>query len=294
MQENSKVVWKILSYTRTFVPDNNPYNMGDIKPDMYKYTDTNKPGHGQTRTLKEWAEMFGIKPDTARVKATRTFGTAYGLTSVLSAEQWAMLYGTKSKQPATRPEKIKRVLNKPVETKESSPVIETQGEKREEKPQPKPREWWQTALLGLLMLAPAAASVQNMYHVTHDIGGDWFAAVCLTAVFSAAPFMFVLSGVKSRATGALVFFMVLYEAFCNVSRIYGGLTGFGKGGFPTRFLGLVTDIFAFGAKYDDTGAFVGYAYQAGTHGTALVLAIIMAILAAGTFYAAYFEINKNQ
>ena len=243
--------------TRTFVPDNNPDKMG---------MDTR-------RTIKEWATLYGKKPDSVRVKATRTFGTAYGQTSVLSAEEWAILYGTGKKEPATRSEKIKRVLNKPVEANESSPVLETQGGK----PQPQTRKGWQTALLALLMLAPAAASVQNMYHVTHDISGDWFAAVCLTAVFSAAPFMFVLSGVKSRATGALVFFMVLYEAFCNVSRIYGGLTGFGKGGFPTRFLGLVTDIF-----------------NAGTHGTALVLSVIMAILAAGTFYAAYSEINKNQ
>ena len=254
---------------RTFVPDNNPDKMGAINTDMDKYTD--KPVHG--RTIKEWADMYGKKPDSVRVKAKRTFGTAYGQKSILSAEQWAMLYGSDKQKPATKPEKIKRVLIKPVEVKESSPVIETQEGTQE----PKTRKWWQTALLALLMLAPAAASVQNMYHVTHDIGGDWFAAVCLTAVFSAAPFMFVLSEVKSRATGALVAFMVLYEAFCNVSRIYGGLTGFGKGGFPTRFLGLVTDIF-----------------NAGTHGTALVLAVIMATLAAGTFYAAYFEINKNQ
>ena len=232
-------------------------------------------GMDTRRTIKEWATLSGKKPDSVRVKATRTFGTAYGQTSILSAEQWAMLYGTEKQKPAQKPEKIKRVLNKPVEANESSPVIETQGAKPQ--PQEETRKWWQTALLALLMLAPAAASVQNMYHVTHDIGGDWFAAVCLTAVFSAAPFMFVLSEVKSRATGALVAFMVAYEAFCNVSRIYGGLTGFGKGGFPTRFLGLVTDIF-----------------NAGTHGTALVLSVIMAILAAGTFYAAYSEITKNK
>ncbi|GAB4486591.1 MAG: hypothetical protein OHK0019_00520 [Saprospiraceae bacterium] len=232
-------------------------------------------GMDTRRTIKEWATLSGKKPDSVRVHATRTLGKAYGQKSVLSAEQWAMLYGTDKQKPAQKPEKIKRVLIKPVEVKESSPVIETQGGKPHTEPQT--RKGWQTALLALLMLAPAAASVQNMYHVTHDIGGDWFAAVCLTAVFSAAPFLFVLSGVKSRATGALVFFMVLYEAFCNVSRIYGGLTGFGKGGFPTRFLGLVTDIF-----------------NAGTHGTALVLSVIMSILAAGTFYAAYFEINKNQ
>ena len=232
-------------------------------------------GMDTRRTIKEWATLYGMKPDSVRVKATRTFGMAYGQTSVLSADQWAMLYGSDKQKPATKPDKIKRVLIKPVEVKESSPVIETQGEKPH--PQEETRKWWQTALLALLMLAPAAASVQNMYHVTHDIGGDWFAAVCLTAVFSAAPFMFVLSEVKSRATGALVAFMVAYEAFCNVSRIYGGLTGFGKGGFPTRFLGLVTDIF-----------------NAGTHGTALVLSVIMAILAAGTFYAAYSEITKNK
>jgi hypothetical protein len=125
------------------------------------------------------------------------------------------------------------------------------------------------------MVVPAAASLQNMHRVTLDIAGHEFAAVLLTGLFSASPFLFVLAGLKNRLTVWLVAVLVLYEAFCNFTRIYGGLTGFGLRGMPTRFLGLVTDVF-----------------NSGTHQTAVVLAVIMSMLAASVFYAAYNELRK--
>lgn len=134
---------------------------------------------------------------------------------------------------------------------------------------------FRAALLFMLMAIPATASVQNMHTVTLDICGHEFAAWLLTGLFSASPFLFVLAGMKNRLTVALVALLIAYEAFANFTRIYGGLTGFGKNGYPTRFLGLVTDIF-----------------NSGTHQTALFLAGIMSLLAASVFYAAYNELRK--
>ena len=134
---------------------------------------------------------------------------------------------------------------------------------------------FRAAILIALMAIPAVASVQNMHTVTLDICGHEFAALLLTGLFSASPFLFVLAGMKNRLTVALVALLIAYEAFANFTRIYGGLTGFGKNGYPTRFLGLVTDIF-----------------NSGTHQTALFLAGIMSLLAASVFYAAYNELRK--
>lgn len=115
-----------------------------------------------------------------------------------------------------------------------------------------------------------------MHTVTLDITGHEFSALLLTGLFSASPFLFVLAGMKNRITVLLVGLLIAYECFCNFTRIYGGLTGFGRSGFPTRFLGLVTDVF-----------------NTGTHGTALALSGIMAGLAAAVFYIAYNELSKK-
>lgn len=129
--------------------------------------------------------------------------------------------------------------------------------------------------LYLLMAIPAGASIQNMYHVSFDIVEQMIAAALFTGLFSAAPFLFVLAGIRAGWTKALVVILIAYECFCNFTRIFGGLTGYERGGNPTRFLGLVTDVF-----------------QSGTHQTGIAVAAIMAAMAALVFYAAFNEIGK--
>ena len=233
----------------------------------------------RTRTIKQWAEMSGTSPDTIRKKASRTFGTSFGILSELSGVQMSELYPDKTGQKGrTMPKankdnrpgqanKEKRVL---LPTPQASANVQAFGHPKKEGSNNA-----RTAVLYTLMLIPAAASLQNMHRVTFDIAGHEFAAVLLTGLFSASPFLFVLAGLKNRLTVALVACLVLYEAFCNFTRIYGGLTGFGLRGMPTRFLGLVTDVF-----------------NSGTHQTAVVLAVIMSLLAASVFYAAYNELRK--
>lgn len=44
------------------------------------------------KTIKQWSDESGVNPDSARKKASRTFGVPVGTTSVLSDVQWFQLY----------------------------------------------------------------------------------------------------------------------------------------------------------------------------------------------------------
>lgn len=44
------------------------------------------------RTVKNWADTSGIKPDTARKKASRILGRLVGQMSVLTPDEWAQVY----------------------------------------------------------------------------------------------------------------------------------------------------------------------------------------------------------
>lgn len=78
------------------------------------------------KTIKQWADSAGVNPDSARKKASRTFGGSYGLTSVLSDFQWEQLYPSKSPGivVSTPKEKSKFVPagGRPAGSKENSPA----------------------------------------------------------------------------------------------------------------------------------------------------------------------------
>lgn len=220
------------------------------------------------RTLRQWADSAGKNPDSvARTFRRKNPGQKVSVNTVMSALEWADILGGQSAVSVpVRTTQKKRVTLTPRPSGNVPAVRE---------PQPAKRQSLRAWLLYTLMVVPAAASLQNMHRVTLDIAGHEFSAALLTGLFSASPFLFVLAGLKNRLTVWLVAVLVLYEAFCNFTRIYGGLTGFGLRGMPTRFLGLVTDVF-----------------NSGTHQTAVVLAVIMSMLAASVFYAAYNELRK--
>lgn len=225
----------------------------------------------RARTLREWADSTGKNADSVTRTYRRRTGNSVSVNTVLSALEWADITGGQVSSPvsvsASKPSKKEKRVTLTPRPSGNVPAVR--------EPQPAKRQSLRAWLLYTLMVVPAAASLQNMHRVTLDIAGHEFAAVLLTGLFSASPFLFVLAGLKNRLTVWLVAVLVLYEAFCNFTRIYGGLTGFGLRGMPTRFLGLVTDVF-----------------NSGTHQTAVVLAVIMSLLAASVFYAAYNELRK--
>jgi hypothetical protein len=65
-----------------------------------------------------------------------------------------------------------------------------------------------------------------------------------------------------------------FETLANVTTIFAGL--FDANGLPLKFLGTVTTIF-----------------NAGTHITAIILAVFAAVLLVGTQLAAIFELQKR-
>lgn len=147
-----------------------------------------------------------------------------------------------------------------------------------EVPRPAPRRAWTVRqyILLLLLLAPTSASVGNMYRITAHIAGNSTDAGLLTSVLACSAIGFVIAGIRSMWAISLAVLLIAFESFCNLTRIYGGLMGVGQTGNPTRFLGLVTDIFG-----------------SGTHQTAIALGAFTAFFIAAVQYAAIFELNKK-
>lgn len=237
-------------------------------------------------TVRRVADILNMRPDTATTRVRRKLGKGFGLDSVLSLEQVREAFGNVvPAEPEVQPEAQPTPQPEP---DQHAPQVEVSQEQDD--------IGWRTELLYLLMAVPAIASVQNIYAVTHDLTDDVWASGLLTVLFTASPFLFVLAGMRSAWTQLLTIALILYEVFANFTRIYGGLTGFGRawkvavtarkwplsneyhiaeGPFCTRFLNLICDIFHTRHDY-----------------TAIVMAAIMAALAASVFYAAYNELKK--
>ena len=152
-----------------------------------------------------------------------------------------------------------------------------------------------TVGLAIILLATMLVSWQNMYAVTGELFQESEAAsFTLTGILCFSPFIFSTFGMAQGHIKALVICLGVFEGFCNVARIFGGLTGFshvhnvfytGKDGVahtvatvtgcPTRFLGLVCDLF-----------------DSGTVCTAKVLAGLLSGLIFWLFYTALFGLKK--
>jgi hypothetical protein len=157
-------------------------------------------------------------------------------------------------------------------------VAATQPTAEDAKPKAaQPAEWPMWAI----MLACTLATVQNMATVTGNVfNGDMWASWTLTALLSAVPFVVSLQKSVSTPAKALVAALVVVEMFCNMTRIYAGLTNFdtpGYMGYPTRFLGMVTDMLG-----------------SGTYPTARVLGASIALIVAGIFAVSFHAINKKK
>lgn len=245
--------------------------------------------NGNQLTLYELAVSAGVNYDTIFRKAKRKFPeTSWGkYTMVPKDVATEILAGTpinlippethtRFRRYITEPSAISIANKKTPVTKNGKPEIaeysHPAGSVEEiAVARPKNKTWVPYGLL----VAPTVASVHNMFVVTRDLSGNWFDAVALTVVLSVSALGFVWYGARTWYTIALALLLIGYEAFCNLTRIYGGLMGVGGTWNPTRFMGLVTDIFG-----------------SGTHYTAIVLGGITALFLAAVQYAAVIEINK--
>ena len=142
---------------------------------------------------------------------------------------------------------------------------------------------WTRCKAGLLviMAGTMVVSWQNMYAVTGELFAERStASLTLTGMLCLSPFVFSLAGMVEGKRKVLVVALGLFEAFCNTSRIYGGLTNFDNPnplhmGCPTRFLGLVCDLLGSGTIY-----------------TAKALSVLLSGLILWLFYTAIFGLKK--
>lgn len=92
------------------------------------------------------------------------------------------------------------------------------------------RNW---LLIGVFSLA-TVASVENMYKVVSTFTTDMVSNVALTGVFAVSGIGFMLAGLRNRATIAIVASLVVFEAICNASSIFGGLYSWENPGIQTN------------------------------------------------------------
>ena len=240
-------------------------------------TQENAPDSSR-KTIAEKCGNDAAAIEAMRKRWSRYIGTAFDRNHVATDAEMSLLYPTgnaRTKKPLKETKAETLDIPKPDILPEIKP--ETQPEAQTETDTKKTeRTNGQKAILIACMAVPAIASLQNMWAVTSDISGHISMSVLLTLLFSAFPFALTLAGATTKAGRLLVGTMIVYEGFCNFIRIYGGLTGFGKDGYPTRFLGIVTEVL-----------------NTGTYGTATVLAAIMALLCGAVFYISYNELLKK-
>ena len=152
-----------------------------------------------------------------------------------------------------------------------------------------------TVGLGIILLATMLVSWQNMYAVTGELFQEnEKASLTLTGILCFSPFIFSMFGMAQGHIKVLVICLGIFEGLCNVARNFGGLTGFSSihkilytaqdgtahtvatgTGCPTRFLGLVCDLFNSGTVY-----------------TAKALAVLLSGLIFWLFYTALFGLKK--
>lgn len=217
-------------------------------------------------TVKQWCETSGVEPDAVRMAFPKIGLSNFAKVRELSSAEISLLesYPFRSRK--------NKVREKPRTEQPDSVVHRARSGAK------KVASKWDSRrlLLLALLIAPTAASVGNMYHITAALTGNHADAVLLTVVLATSAIGFVVAGIRSWWSIALAVLLILFESFCNLTRIYGGLMGVGTTWNPTRFLGLVTDIF-----------------NSGSHGTAVALGAFTAFFIAAVQYAAVFELNRK-
>lgn len=217
---------------------------------------------GQRTTAGQIADNLGIKPDTMSRTVRRKLGTGIGLNSPLSAEQVSVLLGKKT------------VSHEADKIEPKAPPVPKMEIKMPTKKQV--ARWpWRSISFITLMLVPTAASMQNMHDITYQIGHSEIKAILLTIMLSFSALVFTALGVRGWHTMILTGFLIIYEAFCNTAAIYDGLMG-GISGNPTRFCGVVTDIF-----------------NCGSYGAALTLGAFTGLVIAAVQFTALYHLKKS-
>lgn len=239
-------------------------------------------------TPQQVSEETGVKLDTLRKRWKELYSDRpYSMYAELTNAEYSALVGerTRGRKPSTIPaekripeKRTEKTLEKETEAttyifpgRNLSHIAGTEKEKEKEA-MPEKRNKTRRGILIALIIVPTAASVNNMFSVAAELGESDLTAGLFTVLLSLSALGFTLAGVRSALTKALAVFLIAFEAFCNLARIYDHLM---PCGVPARFTGMVTNIF-----------------ETGSHGTAVALALVTSLIIASVQYTAINELNK--
>jgi hypothetical protein len=238
-------------------------------------------------TQSQYAESIGVKWGTAKMLMKRADMSAAKHDPLTPETQKAISGGfkkganktgnTATKQPATKKPVVIApitVTSEPATTVTMKTEWETETLEQEHEQETETNKTHGRILL-LLVVVPTVASGNNVFRICMAIMGEPVGGITLAAVICGAAISLTYIGVKTRFATGLIIAVLLFETLANVTVIYDGLMGGLKN--PTRFLGVVTDIFG-----------------TGTHGTAIFLGVFAAALLVGLQFAALFEIQKRK
>lgn len=223
-------------------------------------------------TIETLAASAGIPADTLYRKAGRLWpDRKWSKYSALTEDEASALLAPKSKKgrPASAPKPARPAPDPAAVPKSGQPKPGGGKPKRAATP-------WSAIVLVALVAAPVLASVRNVYSVTWHLSEHSFDAAVLTTVLCASAPGFIAAGVRRWYVLALAVGIMLFEAFCNLAIIYGGLMGVGTSGNPTTFLKLVCDIFG-----------------SGPHWTSIWLGSIAALILALVQFTAIYQLKKS-
>jgi len=253
--------------------------MGKIK--------TNAMSMDAPQTAQQYAESIGKKWKTAQRQLNRK-GLPSAAGQLLTDEIQSVIDGKKTPVTKQRTVKAVTVTNDkiavlspgvhyvPTETKTADAIqVKIKSTSGQSAINDK-ATWWtgrNITLVGLLV-SPTIASVRNLYAVCLSVMGEVIGAAALTIVICVTGGALTYIGIKNKLSWFLVGAVLAFETLANVTIIYDGLMG-GIGN-PTRFLGVVTNIF-----------------NTGTHGTAIALGVSAALLLVGAQFASLTELNKK-
>ena len=141
---------------------------------------------------------------------------------------------------------------------------------------------WQIIPLLIAFILPTIASLGNTYRVSHHLSNDATTSLAIMLVMSCVPLLFLWASVGKLVSVGAAVWLVLFEAFCNLSATYLALMGgmvyvFGQPrGECSPFLDSVCKLTDSG--YQQTAFFLG-------------LAVAFSLLAAQL--TAFYELKKR-
>ena len=231
--------------------------------------DANTGANAAWETGTQLRERLRVKERAFQGMWKRTLGYSFNANKICTPEEIAAMEGKYIGK------KMKRVGRKAA----SNVVPPTAVERENKEPETgmiQPKNRFKKALLWGCLSLSLGCSVPNMLSIMEAIKGDEVHAIILTAAFTIAPFLLIGYGV-SGALHMVVYVVIGVEVFCNAAGFYGGMTGLSHSLYtaPTMFLHMVTSM-----------------TNSGNEGTALLLALCMAICIALLAIAPVYELRK--